>query len=205
MGRTFQHLLILVAFVSALHDLSTIFLITQTRPNNIPLYLLFHIQLQLLQHLNLRMDELALTSLIFQYTSFFVFGGSNAISSIDLSNAYNGVDGYNILVVGVLTFLNNWCGPVWWAFGTNLLFLRKRQAARDTVIDPLVLFTFFTSTSLVFVMLACTLLRAHLFIWTVFAPKYLFSMAWSMGQHVCINIILGGAFLVRWSGNSVNR
>jgi ethanolaminephosphotransferase len=62
----------------------------------------------------------------------------------------------------------------------------------------LALLTVFTTSSLFFVMAACTLLRVHLFIWTVFSPKYLYSMAWSIGQHLCINMGVGSALY--WLG-----
>jgi len=42
------------------------------------------------------------------------------------------------------------------------------------------------------VMAACTVLRQHLFIWTVFSPKFLFSMAWAVAWHLGVNIGLGG-------------
>src|SRR5579862_4091126 len=87
------------------HDLLTLFLVTQSRVTNIPLFLLFEFQFQIIDSLELSLAELTTTSLLFQYLSFFAFGGSNAISSIDLSNAYNGVSGYNVVVVGILTFV----------------------------------------------------------------------------------------------------
>jgi ethanolaminephosphotransferase len=43
------------------------------------------------------------------------------------------------------------------------------------------LLTLWTGVSLVSVMVACTLLRTHLFIWTVFSPKFLFAAAWGVG------------------------
>jgi ethanolaminephosphotransferase len=52
--------------------------------------------------------------------------------------------------------------------------------------------TIFISASLVAVMVACTMLRTHLFIWTVFSPKYLYAMAWAVGWHLVVNIGLGG-------------
>lgn len=55
--------------------------------------------------------------------------------------------------------------------------------------------TIFTALSLVAVMAACTALRTHLFIWTVFSPKYLYSMAWSMAYHLGINV---GLFSALW-------
>ena len=182
------------------HDLLTLFLITQTRVTNIPLFLLFEIQLNLFGSLNLSLTEISVTSLLFQYLSFFALGGSNAISSVDLSNAYNGVAGYNVVAVGILTFVSNWAGPIWWTSATNLLLLQRyREGRSDALVHHLVLQTVFVTTSLVFVMVACSMLRTHLFIWTVFSPKYLFSMAWSLAQHILINVVCGS--LLFWAGS----
>jgi ethanolaminephosphotransferase len=131
--------------------------------------------------------------------SFFAFGGSNAISSVDLSSAYNGVSGYNVLAVGILTFVSNWAGPVFWTSATNVMLLRlHRQGQKNLLKQHLAMLTVFVTASLFFVMAACTLLRTHLFIWTVFSPKYLYSMAWSLGQHICISMGFGS--LLFWLG-----
>jgi len=172
---------------------------TQSRATNVPLYLLFELQYHILGYLRLSSAELTLTSLLFQYASFFAFGGSNAISSVDLSNAYNGVDGYNIVAVGILTFCGNWAGALWWTSATALLLSKHESLGHwKSWIQHLSMLTVFAASSVLFVMLACTALRTHLFIWTVFSPKYLYIMAWSLGQHLCINIGLGSLFF--WIG-----
>jgi ethanolaminephosphotransferase len=195
-----------------LHDLLTLLLITQSRATNIPLLLIFEMQAYLISSLPLSQIEITTTSLLLQYTSFFAFGGSNAISSIDLSSAYNGVSGYNVLAVGILTFISNWTGPIFWVSATNLSLLRLykingkrggddgngRKEGKAILFPHLALITVFVSSSLFFVMGACTILRTHLFIWTVFSPKYLYSMAWGLGQHLGINIGLGS--LLFWLG-----
>ena len=182
-----------------LHDLFTLFLMTQSRATNIPLFLLFELQFHVLDWLELPTAELTLTSLLFQYASFFAFGGSNAISSVDLSNAYNGVAEYNVVAVGILTFCGNWAGSLWWTSATALLLSKhRRQGQWKSWGCHSATLTTFVSSSVLFVMLACTALRTHLFIWTVFSPKYLYSMAWSMGQHICINI--GLSSLLFWIG-----
>ena len=58
---------------------------------------------------------MAITILTFSHSYFFSFGGSNSISTIDLSNAFNGINNYNILTVCVLLFSANWTGPIWWS------------------------------------------------------------------------------------------
>lgn len=168
---------------------------TQSRITNIPIFLLLKILLHFLSSFSLSVIETTLTCLIFQYTSFFVFGGSNAISSIDLSSSYNGVAKYDVTVVSVLTFCGNWAGPLWWTSATNLLFLEKhRRGHQEIWFRHLSLLTAFNAASIMAVMVACTVLRTHLFVWTVFSPKYLYSMAWSLGQHLCVNAT-GGSLL----------
>jgi len=187
------------AIMRTLHDLLFLLLITQSRTTNIPLLLVFEIMHYALTHLHLSPIELSTTSVLLQHASFFAFGGSNAISSVDLSSAYNGVSGYNVLAVGILTFVSNWAGPIFWTSATNLLLLKMRNEGDKKVLGKhLGLLTVFVTASLVGVMVACTMLRTHLFIWTVFSPKYLFSMAWSLGQHLAINVGVGS--LLFWLG-----
>jgi ethanolaminephosphotransferase len=161
--------------------------------------MIFSAQFHLLDNLDLNLVEVTITSLLMQYVSFFAFGGTNSISSVDLSSAYNGVSGYNIVAVGILTFMSNWTGPIFWASGTVIMLMRLRASREPNVLRKYIaLQTVFTVSGLMFVMAACTALRTHLFIWTVFSPKYLYSMAWSIGQHIGINI--GLTSLLFWLG-----
>ncbi|KAL9080277.1 MAG: hypothetical protein Q9157_000927 [Trypethelium eluteriae] len=105
-----------ISFGARLQPLLTLFLITQSRAQNIPLFLIFDLEQRLLGQLFNRAFPFSvpissglarpptfspparyfastLTTLLLTYTTFFASGGSNAISSIDLSNAYNGVAG----------------------------------------------------------------------------------------------------------------
>lgn len=194
-----QFLTLFSATSHLIHDLLTLFLITQSRVVNIPIFLLFQFLFLLLRNLNLPPNEITFLSVLLQHTSFFAFGGSNAISTIDLSNAYNGVDNYAVTIVGVLTFCSNWAGPLWWTSATILLMLRKQgHERRELWFRHLSVLTVLNATSNFAVMLACTVLRSHLFVWTVFSPKYLYSIAWSVGQHFCIDVVCGS--LLFWIG-----
>ncbi|KAI4087494.1 MAG: hypothetical protein LQ344_006743 [Seirophora lacunosa] len=117
----------LTAHLEFLHGVLTFFLMTQSRVTNIPMFALFELQMRTLASMNLSPSEISLTAIILQYASFFAFGGSNAISSIDLSNSYNGVSGYNAAMVGFLTFCSNWAGPIWWTFASMILLVRRRE------------------------------------------------------------------------------
>ena len=104
--------------------------------------------------------------------------------------------------VGLLTFISNWAGPIYWTSATTMLLLRKawREGTGWSVFRTYAaVLTLFTTFSVAGVMAACTVLRTHLFIWTVFSPKYLYCVAWSLGQHLVVNI-LGGGFLF-WLGS----
>lgn len=165
---------------------------TQSRATNIPLFLLARILFQNFTT-SLSLVEITTTSILFQYTSFFAFGGSNAISSVDLSSAYNGISGFNVIAVGVLTLISNWAGAVYWTSATNLLLLERYRRGETAVFKHhVIMLTLFATTSVAFMMVACTNLKTHLFIWTVFSPKYLYCMAWGLGQHLLINLGLGG-------------
>ena len=245
-----------------LHVLLTLFLITQTRAPNIPLFLFLEVQRRCFSYMlpapapTARSNSLTLavafTSLLLSQTTYFAFGGSNSISSIDLSNAYNGVADYNIVAVGVLLFASNWAGAVWWCSAAVTLLLPRPQIESPTptktstvsssnkngnsrvwvererarlhaeavaaaapptlpeskanpangLPDSWTLYTTattaFTAASLVAVMAACTLLRTHLFIWTVFSPKYLYAMAWAVGWHLLVSVGLGR--VLWWAG-----
>ncbi|KAK8061189.1 gpi ethanolamine phosphate transferase 2 [Apiospora hydei] len=200
--------------------------LTQSRVTNLPLFLLFQTLQFFLERLDepkLETAEISTTSLVLQLASFFAMGGTNAISSVDLSNAYNGISGYSVVAVGVLTFVGNFAGPIWWASGANVLLLRRRLASGPAAPEGegtssssekqqgntsggggvyyhqhIALWTVFITASLGFVMAACTALRTHLFIWTVFSPKYLYSMGWSLGQHLLVNVGMGG--VLYWLG-----
>ena len=168
-------------------------LVSQSRTTNIPLFGLFQIQKTAFEAMNPSTEEIYFASLLFQYNAFFTFGGSNAMSSIDLSNAYNGVSGYNVIAVGFLTFFSNWAGPIWWASGLSLLTKRQDpHGDMSNLIRYWTILSFFSSFAILCVMLACTTLKTHLFIWTVFSPKYLYALAWYFGQHIGVNAGLGG-------------
>lgn len=233
---------LLPSLAERLHHLLTLFLMIQTRAPNIPLFLGLEIQREALSYIvhasptlaskNRPVTQIATSTLLFSHVYYFCSGGSNSISSIDLSNAYNGVSDYNILAVGVLLFASNWTAPIWWCSAANLLLTSKptpklepdynggrkwvdgeRTKLQNDTLKTLMgaekvrepegtwsfyvsLMTAFIASSLLAVMASCTALRTHLFIWTVFSPKYLYAMAWSIGWHLIVNIGFGS--LLNW-------
>ena len=67
----------------------------------------------------------------------------------------------------------------------------ENKAVSDAAFEHFVMLTAFMVDSTAFVMIACFALREHLFIWTVFSPKYLYQVAWVFGQHLVVNGVAG--------------
>ncbi|KAL7271684.1 major facilitator superfamily transporter protein [Rhizina undulata] len=175
------------------NDFFNLFLITQARVVNVPLFLFFQLIADFFGSMgSASSSEITISTLILQHFSFFAFAGTNAISSVDLSNAYNGVSGYNLTIVGILTFVSNWIGPIYWSTMGVVLLARKQFQDKFAYKRHVVMLSTFNVVAAFVVMVACTTLRNHLFIWTVFSPKFLYSMVWGIPYHIVVNLGIGG-------------
>ncbi|KAJ1680098.1 major facilitator super transporter protein [Spiromyces aspiralis] len=147
------------------------------------------------------------------HASFYALGNSNSLASLDLSNAYAGVTHYNEVLVGILLFISNWAGPIWFSLGWIVVITRlaeslplaasslemagsvvgskvtlsNNEAAAalkhrigDLVVQSLTWTHGVQSVCMLALSVAITVHREHLFVWTVFAPKYLYQAAWFM-------------------------
>lgn len=147
---------------------------------------------------------LGVIMLCYCHASFFMTGHSNSIASVDLSNAYVGVEGYNVIVIGVLTFISNWSASLWWAVAGWSLITDSHEPIVEI---PNKWFSFiitqssFFSIALSSLSISVTVLREHLFIWTVFSPKYLYQVAWNCLFHCVFQVFLG-TFIILFSCNS---
>ncbi|KAI1762470.1 alkaline phosphatase-like protein [Hypoxylon sp. FL1150] len=105
-------------------ELANIYLMLQSRPKNLILYPIFDLQLQWFLHsASLTSTEISVTSLVLAQSSFYASGGSNSVASLDITNGFNGIQGYNVTAVFLQTVLSNWVGPVWWTLGALRLLL----------------------------------------------------------------------------------
>lgn len=104
--------------------LSTIglYLMNQSRPINVPMFLIFTLQLDLLLcTTKLSPIESAVTAISLAHTSFFSLGGTNSIASIDIPLGYNGIRTWSAVGVPSQVIATNWSGPIWWSCGGLLL------------------------------------------------------------------------------------
>jgi len=189
-------------YFTDIHNLISFILIFQSSVQNIPLFVVFlAIKHQIgvisgdLTKLNKfkKIGLICLSTLILQNLSFFSMGQTNSLATVDLSNAYNGVTGYNILAVGLLTFLANFAGPIFWSFASMSILFENKENFKIVKYEVmkikwLINITFYSVSSL-FTLLACYMLRYHLFIWTVFSPKLLYTLAWNISMNIIIEVI----------------
>jgi ethanolaminephosphotransferase len=225
-----------------LHHLLTLMLMTQSRIPNLPLLICLDYQRSCLRGILLhathsapntiqrKCDQLsessdntstssiyaAITVLTFSHSSFFSLGGSNSISTIDLSNAFNGITNYDILTVGILLFSANWTGPIWWSSAAcSLVTYDAPQATQPldssdkkyrTVgsdkgdgrpqAGPWPWLTYLSTLSTLMAamalitMILCTVRREHHTVWMLWGSKHLYSVFWVLEWHVVVSLIL---------------
>ena len=118
------------------------------------------------------------------HMAFFATGNTNTIATIDLTNSFIGFDEYSSVGSGILTFLSTFCGPL----SVLMAFLCESSALTGT--QTLVSFLLFRVTAIANLSIVVTVLRHHLFIWSVFSPKYLYDLVWLTLAFICIPISL---------------
>lgn len=173
-------------------SLAQLLFLLQSRPQNYLVLLLFRTINSFLQD-NHDTTWTTTLFLILEQVSFFALGNSNALSGLDLSQAYNGVTEYNEGIVGSLLFISSFIGPIYWHL--QLLSFLDRQdkndrqgrgrktttrvgmTARQTARLYVTIFSIMYATALA---TSCYALRHHLFVFSVFSPKLLFTGAWTV-------------------------
>ncbi|KAJ1915879.1 major facilitator super transporter protein [Tieghemiomyces parasiticus] len=205
----------LVAGRSALATF-TLLLVLLNRLSNAGLLLIFHLLLRLdtpIRNYTTTHQPVLPTavSLLAITASFYNFGYSNSLATVDLSMAYTGVAAYQVGLVGLLTYVSNWSGPIFWSAAAALgpvegqaltgqwaktLAPPTQPRGESSVQGPLVpatpgvgsrlarravaVFTLGQVFALFFLTIVVTIQRRHLFIWSVFSPKFLFQVVWTV-------------------------
>ncbi|QPH02878.1 hypothetical protein C2857_007096 [Epichloe festucae Fl1] len=159
--------------ISKVVELVNLYLRSQTRPRNFPLFLIFDFQLQIL----------STTILMLGQSAFYSMGRNNSISTLDLLNGFNGLGESSVVGVMLQTLLSNWIGPVWWLFaGLRLLASREQamvnvkpnpatetrvKAAKSTYFEYLAIQTMFSGLGSLALTLASVYAWGHEDLWNV--------------------------------------
>ncbi|KAG7906358.1 hypothetical protein KL906_004450 [Ogataea polymorpha] len=156
-------------------------LISQTNFNNVPIFLLLLAILLSFQKVvpMSNLNAISLFIILMQNLSFFQFGFTNSLSSVDLTNSFNGLSSYNMILSGMLTFVCNWAAPIFWSLAYLHLTLKPDGRNWERLYHRLLVTLTFYSISGLVLIVSCYNLRFHLFIWTVFSPKILYFLSWT--------------------------
>ncbi|XP_052299987.1 uncharacterized protein LOC102608462 isoform X3 [Citrus sinensis] len=133
----------------------------------------------------------------------FALGNSNSLATIDVAGAFIGISSHSTLLSGVLMFIITYASPLLVLFALVVYMSVKGCLVTQNVdsghllqtmlgfpcLAPLTL----NSILLTAYTIVLLLMRNHLFVWSVFSPKYLYVCATS----VCIYV---GIFVVATTG-----
>ena len=125
----------------------------------------------LLLHLHLLQPTLStlqpsvqpLVHLLLAKVTFFQLGGSNSLATIDVGAGYTGLTDFNPVLVTLLMAVHTYSG--------SLIALLSAATTTPTLVQAL---PATLGLELTMFCLVATLLRHHLFVWTVFSPKLLY-------------------------------
>ncbi|KRY82209.1 GPI ethanolamine phosphate transferase 2 [Trichinella pseudospiralis] len=124
---------------------------------------------------------------IFARYSFFALGNSNSLSTLNMSAAFTGVNGYSLIVNGILLTLHTFLGPI------TVWSLYYRAQNKQQRMHTLPLIVWLHVVPLLFYMIVITWLRHHLFIWSVFAPKLFYLAAENI---ICLVLALFVSYFI---------
>lgn len=132
----------------------------------------------------------------------FALGNSNSLATIDVAGAFLGVSNYSTLFSGILMFIITYASPtllllsmVMYISIKNLDIAASTQNADSGHVLKMILglpcLVSLTVNSILLIAytIVLILMRNHLFVWSVFSPKYLYACATT----VCISI---GVFIM---------
>ncbi|XP_035911282.1 GPI ethanolamine phosphate transferase 2 [Anopheles stephensi] len=136
-------------------------------------------------------------------TFYFYQGNSNSLATIDLNAGYVGLTSFSIVRVGLFLTLHTFSGPIlsFLLLLHNLFSENERDVSRqerkplatyNAKEKMLMLINAITMVPVSFFLVVATVLRDHIFVWTVFSPKiiYEYFTVWLVLMQVILVLVL---------------
>ena len=123
----------------------------------------------------------ALAVTLLSKASYFYFGNSNSLATIDVGAGYVGMVSYSPAIISVLLAIHTFSGPI-----LVFLFMARYVNVKDIV---RVQYFYLLSELFIFSVLS-TVMRHHLFVWTVFSPKLLYEGMNLLVISVILNLLV---------------
>jgi hypothetical protein len=128
--------------------------------------------------------------------SYYSTGHSSTFGSVHISAAFIGMDEFHFGISGTVLALNTWSGPLLHCIALGTVFEGhfggseiSGGAHAHRMAGVRIVFAACSALMVLFMMLCLIVLRHHLFLWAVFAPKYVFLAA----THLVYLVVLGVA------------
>ncbi|KAK9112847.1 hypothetical protein Scep_020366 [Stephania cephalantha] len=132
----------------------------------------------------------------------FGLGNSNSIATIDVAGAFTGISSHSTFLSGILMFIITYASPLLCLLSMIMYASVKDEGALlsgwdvdlGVLLQSLIAFPCVVPLSLNSVLLTtCTiillLMRNHLFIWSVFSPKYLYACAATVCVYIGVSVV----------------
>lgn len=194
-------------------NMLVLYLLHQSRVETIPIFLVFTILKYSFARFSKQTQRTDVdTSIIsilwfaicIQNLAFFSVGNTNLLATVDLSNAYNGISSYDVIVVAILTFVSNFAVAIYWSLGVLEMIFGcshdidilsgivnlSSEHRQKVLLRKCVYSVTFYSISAVSLVASCINLRYHLFIWSVFSPKLLYFLSWTFLMNFTTDFVM---------------
>jgi len=152
---------------------------------------------------NISVWQLVISFLLLGFSAFFSLQNSNSFATIDLAGAYTGLTKENIFISSMIAFFMLYTGPLlyniamfkllarifYWNIVTTSTLQIPKEYQNCIVSKMLLTWSYVTFTIraviLWFTCLILCLMKHHLFVWSVFSPKYFYEF-----MHLGMNILV---------------
>jgi len=123
---------------------------------------------------------------------FFASGNSHAIATVDISGAYTGLLEYNQLIVIILCVVITYAGPLLACAGimSNMASSPNPQKTSQTVRAAVYILQVCCIVRVTLATIVFITMRTHLFVWTVFAPKWTYEAVMFLVSIPCSYLII---------------
>ncbi|KAM0912167.1 hypothetical protein ACQ4PT_012881 [Festuca glaucescens] len=135
-------------------------------------------------------------------TGHFGLGNTNSLSSIDVAGAFIGISSYSTVLSGILMFIITYGSPLLLYLGMVVYMsvkdsddictawqLKWSSILGKMIALPCLLPLLINSIALTSYTIVLLLMRNHLFVWSVFSPKYLYVCAATVCTYAGVSII----------------
>ncbi|CAA6664940.1 unnamed protein product [Spirodela intermedia] len=135
-------------------------------------------------------------------TGHFGLGNSNTLATIDVAGAFNGIFGQSTVLAGIMMLIITYASPLLYLLSLVLYISLKTRKyllgpksvpltclLREMLVFPCLVPLALNSISLTSFTIILFAMRNHLFIWSVFSPKYLYVCAATVCVYVGLLVV----------------